>query len=49
MVDGKMYWVSISDKTSKAGNDYKKLKFKPMEDQYSSPARESAPKDDIPW
>jgi len=49
MVDGKMYWVAISDKTSKAGNPYKKLKFKPMEDQYSSPARESAPKDDIPW
>ena len=49
MVDGKMYWVAISDKTSKAGNSYKKLKFKPMEEQYSSPPRAEAPKDDIPW
>ena len=54
MVDGKMYWVNLTDKVSKGGNQYKKLKFKPMEDQYASPPRTPVAatgggKEDIPW
>ena len=37
MVDGTMYWLNIYDNISKAGAPYKKVRFKPMENNGAPP------------
>ena len=53
MVDGQMYWLSMYDNVSKGGKSYRKLKFKPMENEMpgNERKRDNSSKDDndIPW
>ena len=49
MIDGKEYYVGITNKTSKAGNPYKKLKFKLKQEQFTSPAREPEKREEYDW
>ena len=57
MINGQMYWINMYDNVSQAGNDYRRMTFKPMEAATSYNNKpESASKsndvksaDDIPW
>jgi hypothetical protein len=56
MIGGQMYWINMYDNVSQAGNDYRRMTFKPMEPatSYNKPASTTDSKafksdDDIPW
>jgi hypothetical protein len=48
MVDGQMYWLTMYDNVSKGGKPYRKLTFKPMENEKPGADR-TREKDDVPW
>ena len=48
MIDGSMYWVNMYDNVSKAGKNYRKLRFKPQNGATLGSVSAKS-KDDIPW